>query len=155
MADHIRTQIRDFAIGASVLGNLATSAARVYKDRTTSLDDAELGAGAIVVYMGSEDNPEVGSLYRGSRRMIHKVPLHVNCYQKTSGDFAKALDTMEKEVDVKLLADKTMGGLAKDIEKGESEREDEGDLEKPAGCRRLVFWIEYHTLDTAPDQALP
>lgn len=153
MAEHLRSQIRDFAKGASVLGNLTTSGSRVYTDRVTPLNDTELGAGALVIWCGSEPDPEIVTL--NPRKYVHQMPLHVDCYQKSTGDFAQLLDRMEKEVDVKILADRTMGGLTKDVVKGGSELEKDGDAEKPAAVRRLTFIVEYQVLETSPDQAAP
>lgn len=152
MADHVKTQIRDAA--ASACTGLTTTGANVFKARPDErpLQDTELPG--LIIYTDQETEERISKLANGDFRIAHVLELRVRGYAKSNGDLDKTLDTITKEVEVALAADQTLGGKAKDLVPAAQVKDRDAEGEKPASYVEMIFNVEYHTAQTAPDVAL-
>lgn len=149
MADHVATQIRDAAVTA--LTGLTTTGARVFADREYPLQTSNLPG--LCIYTRNETEEPI--TFKGAtRRLQRTLELLVVAYAKTIGDLDKTLDTIRKEVETALAADPPLGGLAKELWPQACEKDVDAEGDKPVGVATMVFHVEYHTAQNAPDTAL-
>lgn len=148
MADHIAEQLMD-AVETALTG-LATTGARVFRNRP---DDRELQAAEVpglLVYLGQED-VEVSSLdpvYAARRDQLVRVAAVVS---GTSG-IDSTLNQIRKEVEVALAAGVTVAGrLLRPVYGGMVEPERDGEGALPVTRAELLFAFTYFTLSDAPD----
>lgn len=153
MADHVKTQIRDAVAASGVLGNLTTTATRVFKARPDDLPLQSTELPALCIYT-DEEEIELGTLSRSGRRLIRRLQLKVRGYVQASGDIDKSTDTITKEVETAMAADVTLGGLAKDIEPISVTKGQDAEGETPVAWVELLYIVEYHTAQGTPDAAL-
>lgn len=149
MANHLRTQIRDKVV--TVVTGLATTGSRVHAARPGTRPLRSLPA--LIVYTNGEDI-NLASGQRGSRRLERPLDLVIEAYVAETSDPDKTLDTINKEVEVVMAADPTLGALAKDSYLMRVEKEQDDEAEKPTWLLRMTYYCEYHTRETAPDAAL-
>lgn len=150
MADHLRKQIRDAAIGASVLGNLATTGSRVYESRTHELQDANVPG--LRVYTNNEQVAMADGAGGATRTSMRTLDLVVECCSKKSSGMDDELDAMIKEVEVALAANQGLGG-AKWVQLRSIEIDMEGEAEKEIGVARMTFEVVYFAALSTPDTA--
>jgi hypothetical protein len=149
MAAHIKQQIRDAAVTA--LTGLTTTTTKVFAAREFPLQAANLPG--ICIYTDNEEQ-EPGTLQRSGRRIIRNLELMVLAYVADTGDIDATLDTIAKEVETALAADVTLGGLAKDLLPVSQVKERDAEGETKAVSVAMLFNVEYHTAQAAPDVAL-
>lgn len=142
MGYHLHRQIR--AAVESLLGNLTTSGSRVYTNRLHPLTEANLPG--LRIFMDDEEVVDSGL----DKTQTRKLSLIVECCAKVVTDLDDTLDQMSKEVEVALSGGITIGGFWMDAEYAGMQFDD-AMAEKPAGVKRLRFFITYTAASNAPD----
>ena len=150
MANHLRRQIREAAVTA--VTGLATTGARVFKNRVYPLQDSELPALVIATNdeaISSETAPRPRSQQR-------ELALVIEAVAKANDDLDDTLDQIAKEVEIALAANGQawLAGIAKWASLSQIEIELRGESEKVTGSARLTYLVTYMALETAPDVAL-
>lgn len=144
MPNHVRRQIVD-AVATAVTG-LTTTTTNIYTNRVHRLDEAIMPC--LVVYSKNETsnrNTMGGDIFR-------TLSLVIEAYVKTATPDV-TLDTISKEVEVAMAADRTFGGLAKDSFIASTEMDLSGEGDAPIGVMAMTYSIEYRTLNSAPTSA--
>ncbi|PTR17500.1 hypothetical protein C8R31_101664 [Nitrosospira sp. Nsp2] len=147
MADHVKTQLRAAAV--TLLSGLSLTGSRVFKGRIYPVEDEELPC--LLIATPAED-PEYTSMGY-PRRIRSRITLSVNAVTKNNDDLDDVLDAIEKEVRAAIGNDPTIGGLAKDAVITGVTTGLHGDGEKPRGMTAMLFTVEIHTKEDAPDIA--
>ena len=148
MANHIRQQIREY-IGTTLTG-LTTTGSNVYESRVYPLENAKLPA--LIVYTKSETSEPI--VIGTDRVMSRELTVVVEGYAKATSDFDDTIDTISKEVEQAIAADRTLDGKAKDTYLESTEIEFNGEGEKPLGYVSLTFLTNYYVQETNPDVAV-
>lgn len=148
MANHIRQQIREY-FGTTLTG-LTTTGSNVYESRVYPLETAKLPA--LVIYTKSETSEPI--VIGTDRVMSRDLLVVVEGYCKTTTNFDDTIDTISKEVEEAIAADRTLGGLAKDTYIESTEIEYTGEGEQPVGYVMLTFLSNYYVQETNPDVAV-
>jgi len=148
MANHIRQQIREY-FGTNLTG-LSTTGSNVYESRVYPIENSKLPA--LVIYTKSETSEPI--VIGTDRVMSRELSVVVEGYAKATSNFDDNIDTISKEVEEAIAADRTLGGLAKDtfIESTEISFNAEG--EKPLGFVSLTFISNYYVKEKNPDVAV-
>ncbi len=148
MANHVRQQIREY-FGTTLTG-LTTTGANVYESRVYTLQNNTLPS--LVIYTKSEIAEPI--VIGTDRVMSRELSVVVEGYCKATSNFDDTIDTISKEVEEAIMADRTLGGLAKDtyIESTEITFNAEG--EKPLGFVSLTFISNYYVKEKNPDVAV-
>jgi len=148
MANHIRQQIREY-FGTNLTG-LSTTGSNVYESRVYPIENSKLPA--LVIYTKSETSEPI--VIGTDRVMSRELSVVVEGYAKATNNFDDTIDTISKEVEEAIAADRTLGGLAKDtfIESTEISFNAEG--EKPLGFVSLTFISNYYVKEKNPDVAV-
>ena len=108
MANHIRQQIREYF--GSNLNGLSTTGSNVYESRVYPIENSKLPA--LVIYTKSETSEPI--VIGTDRVMSRELSVVVEGYAKATSNFDDTIDTISKEVEEAIAADRTLGGLAKD-----------------------------------------
>lgn len=148
MANHIRQQIREY-FGTTLTG-LSTTGSNVYESRVYPLEDAKLPA--LIIYTKSETSEPI--VIGTDRVMSRELSVVVEGYAKATSDFDDTIDTISKEVEEAIAADRTLSGLAKDTYIESTEIEFNGEGEKPLGYVSLTFLTNYYVKEQNPDVAV-
>ena len=148
MANHIRQQIREY-IGTTLTG-LSTTGSNVYESRVYPLENARLPA--LIIYTKSETSEPI--VIGTDRVMSRELAVVVEGYAKATSDFDDTIDTISKEVEQAIAADRTLDGKAKDTYLESTEIEFNGEGEKPLGYVSLTFLTNYYVKETNPDVAV-
>ena len=148
MANHIRQQIREY-IGTTLTG-LTTTGSNVYESRVYPLENAKLPA--LIIYTKSETSEPI--VIGTDRVMSRELSVVVEGYAKATSDFDDTIDTISKEVEQAIAADRTLDGKAKDTYLESTEIEFNGEGEKPLGYVSLTFLTNYYVKETNPDVAV-
>lgn len=145
---HVRQQIREYF--GTTLNNLATTGANVYESRVYTLQESTLPS--LVIYTKSESSEPI--VIGTDRVMSRDLSVVVEAYCKAVNNFDDTIDTISKEVEEAIAADRTLGGLAKDtyIESTDIEYTGEGD--QPVGFVTLNFLTNYYVKESDPDVAV-
>ena len=145
---HVRQQIREY-FGTNLTG-LTTTGSNVYQSRVYPLDNTRLPA--LLIYTKSEASEPI--VIGTDRVMSRELSVVVEGYVKSTTNFDDTIDTISKEVEEAIAADRTLGGLAKDtyIESTEITFNAEG--EKPMGYVSLTFISNYYVKEKNPDVAV-
>lgn len=145
---HVRQQIREY-FGTNLTG-LNTTGSNVFESRVYPLDNTRLPA--LLIYTKSEASEPI--VIGTDRVMSRELSVVVEGYVKSTTNFDDTIDTISKEVEEAIAADRTLGGLAKDtyIESTEITFNAEG--EKPMGYVSLTFISNYYVQETNPDVAV-
>ena len=146
MANHIRQQIRE-KFGTTLTG-LTTTGSRVYESRVYPLETVP----ALVIYTKSEASEPI--VIGTDRVMSRELSVVVEGYAKATSNFDDTIDTISKEVEEAIAADRTLDGLAKDCYLESTEIEFNGEGEKPLGYVSLTFLTNYYVQETNPDVAV-
>jgi hypothetical protein len=149
MANHIKQQLREAA--AAAVGNLTTTAGRVFQSRVYPLQGNEVPG--LCVYTRRSDNEPL-TLKRPGGRLARQIELAIEIHVKKVSNPDDELDLIQKEVEVAMSADITFGGIAKDSYLDSEDDEEDGDGERPTWQRTLVYLCMVHTADNVPDVAL-
>ena len=148
MANHIRQQIREY-FGTTLTG-LSTTGANVYESRVYPIENTKLPA--LVIYTKSETSEPI--VIGTDRVMSRELSVVVEGYAKATTNFDDTIDTISKEVEEAIAADRTLDGLAKDCYLESTEIEFNGEGEKPLGYVSLTFLTNYYVQETNPDVAV-
>ena len=148
MANHVRQQIRE-KIGATLTG-LTTTGSNVFESRVYPLENANLPA--LIIYTKEESSEPI--VIGTQRVMSRELAVVVEGYAKATSNFDDTIDTISKEVEEAISADRTLGGLAKDTYIESTEIEYTGDGEQPVGYVTLTFLTNYYVQETNPDIAV-
>lgn len=145
---HVRQQIREY-FGTNLTG-LTTTGSNVFESRVYPLDNTRLPA--LLIYTKSEASEPI--VIGTDRVMSRELSVVVEGYVKSTTNFDDTIDTISKEVEEAIAADRTLGGLAKDtyIESTEITFNAEG--EKPMGYVSLTFISNYYVQEKNPDVAV-
>ncbi len=148
MANHIRQQIREY-FGTTLTG-LTTTGSNVYESRVYPIENTKLPA--LVIYTKSETSEPI--VIGTDRLMSRELSVVVEGYAKATSNFDDTIDTISKEVEEAIAADRTLDGLAKDTYLESTEIEFNGEGEKPLGYVSLTFLTNYYVQETNPDVAV-
>lgn len=148
MANHIRQQIREY-FGTNLTG-LTTTGSNVYESRVYPLEDAKLPA--LIIYTKSETSEPI--VIGTDRVMSRELAVVVEGYAKATSDFDDTIDTISKEVEQAIAADRTLEGKSKDTYLESTEIEFNGEGEKPLGYVSLTFLTNYYVKENNPDVAV-
>jgi len=148
VANHIRQQIREY-IGTTLTG-LTTTGSNVYESRVYPLENARLPA--LIIYTKSETSEPI--VIGTDRVMSRELAVVVEGYAKATSDFDDTIDTISKEVEQAIAADRTLDGKAKDTYLESTEIEFNGEGEKPLGYVSLTFLTNYYVKEKNPDVAV-
>lgn len=146
---HVKKQIRD-AIKTRLTG-LVTTGANVFDSRVYDLQASELPA--LMIFPGNE-TVEYLTMGRGARPKEHIFEIGIDAMATGVSGLADTLDLIEKEIVVAMSSDVTFGALAKDSLFASSENIISGEGDKPMGIRRIVYSVEFQTIETDPETAL-
>lgn len=142
MASHARKQLRDAVLTA--LRALPTTGANVYQSRATPLTQDEL-PGIVIVMPSEQSAVSAGDAASKQDRVAQLLVIGM-------AEDAQPEDTIDQiaaEVEAALLADPTLGGLAKNVSL-DSTVKDIGDGQQETGEVRLVFSVLYRTAQGVP-----
>lgn len=149
MADHLRNQIRDAVADSGVLGNLTTTATRVYKNRTQDMQAGNLPGLRIFTQQEA-----VSLLSMGVGRIRERtLVLVVEACVKANSAYDDTVDDICKEVETALDNNNTLGGLCKWIELTSFDLELDGEGDKAIAVGRMSFEVRYLTAQGSPDVA--
>lgn len=148
MANHIRQQIRE-KLGTTLTG-LTTTGSNVYESRVYPLENGSLPA--LIIYTKSETSEPI--VIGTQRLMSRELSVVVEGYAKATSNFDDTIDTISKEVEAAIAADRTLDGLAKDTYLESTEIEFNSEGEKPLGYVSLTFLTNYYVKENAPDVAV-
>ena len=145
---HVRQQIREY-FGTN-LTSLTTTGSNVYQSRVYPLDNTRLPA--LLIYTKSEASEPI--VIGTDRVMSRELSVVVEGYVKSTTNFDDTIDTISKEVEEAIAADRTLGGLAKDTYLESTEIEFNSEGEKPMGYVSLTFISNYYVKEKNPDVAV-
>ena len=148
MANHIRQQIREY-FGTTLTG-LSTTSANVYESRVYPIENTKLPA--LVIYTKSETSEPI--VIGTDRVMSRELSVVVEGYAKATSNFDDTIDTISKEVEEAIAADRTLGGLAKDTYLESTQIDFNAEGEKPLGFVSLTFISNYYVKEKNPDVAV-
>ena len=148
MANHVRQQIRE-KIGTTLTG-LTTTGSNVFESRVYPLENANLPA--LIIYTKEESSEPI--VIGTQRLMSRELSVVVEGYAKATSNFDDTIDTISKEVEAAIAADRTLDGLAKDTYLESTEIEFNAEGEKPLGYVSLTFLTNYYVKENAPDVAV-
>ena len=148
MANHIRQQIRE-KFGTTLIG-LTTTGSNVYQSRVYPLENSNLPA--LIIYTKAEESEPI--VIGTDRVMSRLLSVVVEGYTKATSNFDDTIDTISKEVEAAIAADRTLDGLAKDTYLESTEIEFNAEGEKPLGYVSLTFLTNYYVKEKAPDVAV-
>jgi|GEM_PF-570028 len=148
---HVRTQIRH-AI-AQQLNNLTTTGTRIFVSRVYPLESAAL-PGLIIKTESDQANEQFASASGGVVKQWCQLQLMVKAYAKGTANVDDVLDQVELEVRIALASNKTLGGLAKDLNWLHTTILLENGGEQPIGCAEMVFTVDYRVADESPNISL-
>jgi hypothetical protein len=148
MANHIRQQIREY-FGTNLTG-LSTTGSNVYESRVYPIENSKLPA--LVIYTKSETSEPI--VIGTDRVMSRELSVVVEGYAKATSNFDDTIDTISKEVEEAIAADRTLGGLAKDTYLESTQIDFNAEGEKPLGFVSLTFISNYYVKEKNPDVAV-
>lgn len=144
MADHVRKRVED-AVVTTVTG-LSTTGSNVETSPVYAVESTP----TLAVYAGRETSESSEPVVMGSDRRLQRiVEIHIDahCASRTQAY------TVCVEVEKAMSADVTLGGLAKDSYIIGTEHE-HGSAEEKGVVANMIYRVEYHTSETAPDVVL-
>jgi len=145
---HVRKQIREYF--ASQLTGLTTTGANVFESRVYPMQNAKLPA--LLIYSTSETSEEAA--FSKKRIQDRTVSIQVEGFVRTVSNFDDTLDLIAEEVEIALLDDPTLGGLATLTDLVQTEATYTGDGEQPVGTIILTFEVHYRTETGVPGTAI-
>ena len=148
MANHVRQQIREY-FGTTLTG-LTTTGANVFESRVYTLQENTLPS--LVIYTKSETSEPI--VISTNRLMSRDLSVVIEGYVKATSNFDDTIDTISKEVEEAIAADRTLGGLAKDTYVESTEIEFNAEAEQPLGFVSLTFLTNYYVKENNPDVAV-
>jgi len=145
---HVRKTIREY-FGTQLTG-LTTTGSNVFESRVYPMQAGKLPA--ILIYTTTESSEEVAF---SSRRVQNRVlSVEVQGFVRAISNFDDTLDLIAKEVEVAILDDPSLGGLAINTELTNTQADYSGEGEQPVGTIRLTFDVQYRTETGQPETAI-
>lgn len=144
MANHLHRQIREAV--ATALTGLATTGARVYPNRLHPFDAASLPGLRISIGSDQVDATTVHSPHVQQ----HTLLLAVECVARATVDLDDTCDQISKEVETVMASGISVGGHLLQPILSSSTYDDEA-AATPAGSKRLIYSVDYTSLNTQPD----
>lgn len=141
---HARQQIR--AAVAQLLTGLTTTGNRVFVSHVYPLEKAAL-PGLIIMTDKDEVDSEQTTFSGGQLKLLCRLQLMVKAYAKAIANVDDKLDQIELEVREILMVNRTLGGLAKDINWQSTVVQLEAGSEQPIGVAEISFIIDYRIHD--------
>jgi hypothetical protein len=149
MANLLRRRIRD-RIKTDLTG-LSTTGANIFIGRTYPVEESKLPC--LLIYETSEVIEQGTVSVAGTRTMISTLEVSVEGYAQ-GGDGETVLNTLagiQKEVQIAMAADPSIGSLAMDAIPTGAEISLSSEGKKPTGSNRVTYQIEYAFAENAPD----
>ena len=135
---HYRQQIRERV--ATTLTGLTTTGSNVFQSRVYPIEESKLPC--LLIYTKDETSEP---LAMSPPRSIEKIlNLVVEAYVKANNNFDDTIDTICKEVEEALYADRLINNLAKDSFLINTEINFNSDGDNPVGIVVMTFEIAYH-----------
>jgi len=107
---------------------------------------------AIIIYTTTESSEEVA--FSSKRVQDRVLSVEVQGFVRAISNFDDTLDLIAKEVEVAILDDPTLGGLAINTELTNTQADYSGEGEQPVGTIRLTFDVQYRTETGQPETAI-
>lgn len=145
---HVRKTIREY-FGTQLTG-LTTTGANAFESRVYPMQSAKLPA--ILIYTTTESSEE--QAFSSKRVQNRLLSVEVQGFVRAISNFDDTLDLIAKEVEVAILDDPTLGGLAINTELTSTQADYSGDGEQPVGTIRLTFDVQYRTETGQPETAI-
>jgi len=151
MADHVREQITVAALSA--LTGLATTGARVFRDRDTSERPLDPDTEVPGLTIEDDGEPSERITIDSSQVLERRMRLRVTAHVKAASGYSSSMNQILKEVEI-AIAGATLAG-AKDVSLVElAARETSQAADKPTVRQAFNFEVLYFTVAGAPDTAL-
>jgi hypothetical protein len=148
MSDHLRKQIRD-AVKSRLTG-LSITGANVF-GRGNPLASDQLPALRLTTVGDSFGNKSSLNDHESeSRIVLRSVQFEVDAITRTSFDVEDAVDAISLQVEQAMMADRNLGGLARDVAMVGTEILDDFTGETPTVVAKLKFEIKYLCNEAAP-----
>lgn len=141
---HVRQQIR--AAVAQVLTGLSTTSNRVFITHVYPLEKASL-PGLVIMTDKDESDFSQATSSNGQLKILSRLQLIIKAYAKGTATVDDKLDQIELEVRQALMANRTLGGLTKNINWQSTTVQVDAGGEQPIGVAELLFLIEYRVQD--------
>lgn len=145
---HVRKTIREY-FGTQLTG-LTTTGSNVFESRVYPMQAAKLPA--IIIYTTTETSEETA--FSSKRVQTRMLSVEVQGFVRAISNFDDTLDLIAKEVEVAILDDPTLGGLAINTELTNTQADYSGEGEQPVGTIRLTFDVQYRTETGQPETAI-
>ena len=145
---HVRQQIREYF--ETQLTGLTTSGSNVYASRVYPLGSGKLPA--LLIYTHSESVEEQS--FSSKRVQMRTLEVNVEGYIRAVSNFDDKIDDVLKEVEVALLDDPKLGGLAINTELTSAQCDYSGDGEQPVATLVITFTVQYRTETGQPETAI-
>ena len=149
MANLLRRRIRDRI--KSDLTGLTTTGANVFVGRVYPIEESKIPC--LLIYETSEVSEQGTVSVAGSRTMISTLEVQIEGYAQ-GGDGETVLNTLagiQKEVQIAMSADTSIGSLAMDSVPTGAEISISSEGKKPTGSNRITYSVEYAFAENAPD----
>jgi len=149
MANLLRRRIRD-RIKTDLTG-LSYTGANVFVGRVYPIEESKIPC--LLIYETSEVIEQGTVSVAGSRTMISTLEVQIEGYvQGASGEAVlNGLAQIQKEVQVAMAADTSIGSLAMDSIPTGAEISISSEGKKPTGSNRTTYSVEYAFAENAPD----
>lgn len=144
---HIAEQIHDRIV--QVVYGLPTVRTKAFKDRVYPHNEIP---SITVESLTDEMVPEWGIM--GSAKVMFRKRLTIEARAAKSDTIGNPLNQIRGEVEAALFADRTLDGIAKDIEKIETETVWTGEGDREVGMITIMVEILYRLDTAAPDSAV-
>ena len=135
---HYRQQIRERV--ATTLTGLTTTGSNVFQSRVYPIEESKLPC--LLIYTKDETSEPLAMTPPRSTEKI--LSLVVEAYVKANNNFDDTIDTICKEVEEALYADRLINNLAKDSFLTNTEINFNSDGDNPVGIVVMTFEIAYH-----------
>jgi len=146
---HVRQQIRE-AIALKLTG-LTTTEDRVYQNRFTTLDKANLPCLVIT----SIRDVSAGPISHDVPRTIqHDVSIKITAYAKALDNLDDALDDICEQVEVAMSTDRKLSGLVFNVDLQATDIDFNGEGDQPHGIAQLEYSVKYHVKENDPSTAV-
>lgn len=145
---HVKQQIREYF--ATQLTGLTTTGSNVYASRVYPLGSGKLPA--LLIYTHNESIEEQS--FSSKRVQTRTLEVVVEGYIRALSDFDDKVDDVCKEVEIALLDDPSLGGLAINTELSSAQCDYSGDGEQPVATLSMTFAVQYRTETGQPETAI-
>lgn len=138
---HVRHQIRD-AVVTSLTSGVTLVSGRVYKTRTTPIEEAT-DAPCVCVYTLNESI--VSNAMSGGSRLLRQAQIAIDVYISNNSNPDDDADAVMAQIESSLGADVTLGGVSKDLMPQSVDIESSPGGHTPIVLARMMYLVEYMT----------